>query len=115
MKKFGSIAVIAIVGMLLASTADARPQYAKAVGAKYPAAMDALKAAKCGACHGNGGKNKKVVSAYAKEIKAALGAKNVKDADKIMEALTKAGAKTNDDGKTYDSILEGGKLPAPAP
>ena len=52
MKRFGSIAVIAVVAMLFASTADARPQYPKALSMKYPKAAEALKAKKCGACHG---------------------------------------------------------------
>ena len=114
MKKIGSVAAIAVVAMLIVATADARPQYPKAMSTKYPAAADALKSAKCGACHGKGGKNKKEVSEYGKALKEALGAKNVKDADKIMAALDKAGEKKNSDGKSYGELLKAGKLPKAA-
>ncbi|MCA9176426.1 MAG: hypothetical protein KDB14_18190 [Planctomycetales bacterium] len=109
MKRFGSIAVVAIVTLLVASTADARPQYLKAATAHYPAAASALGEAKCGACHGE---KKSMLSTYAMALKEATG-KNQKDADKINEALDKAGAKKNDDGVTYESLFKAGKLPKP--
>ena len=114
MKSLGSIAVIAIVAMFLATTVDARPQYPKAIGKMYPKTVDALKTAKCGACHGKGGKNKKVLSDFGKALKEGLGKKNVKDADEIMAAIKKAGEKTNADKKTYDSLLKAGTWPKTA-
>lgn len=113
MKRFGSIAVIAVVTMLFAGTVDARPQYPRAISKHYPAAADALKAAKCGACHGEGGKNKKALSDYGKALKAGLGGKNVKDAEKIMAAIKAAGEKKEGD-TTYDELLKAGKLPKAA-
>lgn len=113
MMRLGGIAAIAIVTMLIAGTVDARPQYPKAIGKHYPASADALKAAKCGACHGAGGKKKKILSDYGKILKEALGEKNVKDADKIMAAIKAAGEKKEGE-KTYDELLKAGKLPKPA-
>lgn len=118
MKKLATLmALVAIAGLMLTALpqeAAARPQYPKALAKKYEKVKDALGEKKCGACHGEGGKNKKVLSDYGKALKEALGAKNVKDEDKINEALEKVAEKEAESGKTYGELLKSGKLPPPA-
>lgn len=104
---------IAVVFSSTAQEAEARPNYLKAFVGKYDIA--AAKEKKCGVCHGEGGKNKKVVSDYAKALGKALGKKNVKDADAIGAALDEAAKADAGGGKTYGDILKSGELPPAAP
>lgn len=100
------LAAVAIVGFFAAAPqqAEARPQYLKAFMGKYDIAE--AKEKKCGVCHGEGGKNKKVVSDYGKALGKALGKKNVKSADDIAAALGKIEG-------DYPGLKEG-KLPPAA-
>ena len=106
------VAGLALVGLLIAislQSADARPQYNKAFQKKYPK-VTAAKKLKCNVCHM--GKKKKPRNPYGKVLEKLV-KKNEKDAKKIDEALTKAGAtKIKKDGKeTYGDRLKAGKLP----
>lgn len=107
------VAVVAAVGLLNTSApkqADARPEYQKAFLEKYSKLSDEDKEKKCLICHG---KEKKMRSDYAMALEKALGAKMVKDVDKIAAALTESEGKEYEDGKTYGSLLNAGKLPPP--
>jgi hypothetical protein len=107
-------AVIAVVaGISAPKNAEARMQYFKAFEAEYPK-VEGVGTTKCGICHGKKGNDKKVTSNYAKELGKALGGKNVKDADKIKEALKKAEAGDAGDGKKFGDLLKDGKLPPAA-
>ncbi|WP_437191395.1 hypothetical protein [Planctomicrobium sp. SH527] len=119
MKKIAPVfALFALASMMCFSAprqADARPPYLKIFKEKYDE-IDGIKAKteelKCGVCHGEGGKNKKVVSDYGKAVSAALGEKNVKSNEKIAEGLKKAeSAKSGEGELTYGEILKSGKLP----
>ncbi|MGB4739433.1 MAG: hypothetical protein WBH50_14645 [Fuerstiella sp.] len=59
-------------------------------------------------------KDKKKRNDYGVALTKTLGEKNVKDADKIKEALTKAEAEKNADGKTYGELIKAGELPGKA-
>lgn len=107
-------AVAALVCVSAPKQADARPQYLKSFTEKYESVAAKAGELKCGVCHGDGGKNKKVVSDYGKALGKALGAKNVKEPEKIAEALDKAGMEKASDGKTYAEHLAAGELPAAA-
>lgn len=114
MKKFvSSLAIVAVAASLFASPALARPQYHAGLKKAY-ADNKALDEKKCGVCHGEEGKNKKVANDYGKALAEALGAKNVKEEDKIAAGIKAAGAKKEGD-KTYDDIFKGGGLPKAAP
>ena len=123
MKKLATLmALVAVAGLLIVAApqdAQARPQYPKAAAKKYTKVADALGEKKCGACHGGDplGKNKKLLSDYGKALKEALGAKNVKEEDKINAALDKAAEKPVKKGEdaTFGSLLKDGKLPPPGP
>ena len=123
MKKLATLmALVAVAGLMLVAApqdAQARPAYPKALGKKYEKTADALKEKKCGACHGGDplGKNKKLLSDFGKALKEALGAKNVKEEDKISAAIEKAAEKPVKKGedKTFGDLLKEGKLPPPGP
>jgi hypothetical protein len=118
MKKCGLVLAAclstAAVCLSLPQQAVARPAYMTAFKEKYPELSEKVAEAKCGVCHGEGGKNKKVVSDYGKALAGVLGAKNVKDAEKIAGALSKIESKDSGNGKTYGDILKGGDLPPAA-
>ncbi|MFN0197715.1 MAG: hypothetical protein ACKVT0_13305 [Planctomycetaceae bacterium] len=109
--RLGIITTLALVAMVFASAdrqADARPDYLKKFLETYPDVKAAAEL-KCGACHG---KDKKNRNNYAKAVGTALGAKNVKDADKIAEALKAAEEKDSaTEGKTFGDLLKAGELP----
>ncbi len=118
MKKFASLmACLVVAGLMMVSApqeVSARPQYMKALGGKYEKVADAVKEKKCGICHGEGGKKKKLLSDYGKALKEAVGKKNQKDADVIDEAYdTVAEMKPEGGDKTYGEMLAEGELPAP--
>ena len=110
-KTLAVLTTCAAVALLLGpGSADARPNYKKALEQTY----ELNDKVSCGGCHGNGGKNKKVVSEYGEAMKEALGAKNVKDMDEIVAALKAIESKGDVDGKTYGEVLATGELPPPA-
>lgn len=123
MKKCAAfLALSAVAAMFVAGApqrAEARPQYLKAFLAKYDIA--AANELKCGVCHGEGGKNKKVTSEYGQALFKALGGKedggvNCKDEAKIGASLGKCESeKPNGSGETFGEILKAGKLPPMAP
>jgi hypothetical protein len=119
MRKLVTIAAaLAVVGSMTVSApkkADARAEYQKAFLGKYDKLSEEDQMKKCGICHGKNGQNKKVRSDYAQALEKALGAKMVKDVEKINAALAEVEGKEYEDGKTYGSLLNSGKLPAPAP
>ena len=114
MRKMVTIAVAAAVLGLMSTSAPKQAQaqkyYMDAMFEKYDKISDADKAKKCGVCHG---KSKKMRSDYAQALGKALGAKKVKDKDKINAALMEVEGKEYEDGKTYGDLLNDGKLPAP--
>lgn len=118
MQKLPKAGILMIAGIVLlgamayvsVDSVQARPQYVKQFIEAYPNVKDAAKKAKCKVCHPK--KDKKVRNAYGEALKEALGAKNVKDKDKIKEAIGKTAEKKNSDGKTYGDIIKGGALPA---
>jgi len=111
-----AIVAIAATGLMTPERAQARMQYFKAFKETYTK-LDQTKVDenKCGICHGGDkGANKKKLSKYAQEFGSALGAKNVKEEEKIKDALKKAEAKDAGEGKTYGDLLKDGKFPAVA-
>ncbi|HWL07486.1 MAG TPA: hypothetical protein VNQ76_03710 [Planctomicrobium sp.] len=123
MKKLGSVlslcAIASLMCLFAPHQAEARPPYMKGFNEKY-GEVETIKARaeelKCGVCHGEGGKNKKVVSDYGKALGQALGGKNVKEAEKIAKAYeTIEAKKDNGSDKTYGEELKAGKLPKLAP
>ena len=122
MKKLGSVMAFCAVASLMCVAAprqaSARPDYLKAFTAKYGENEQIKTQAgelKCGVCHGEGGKNKKAVSDYGKALGSALGAKNVKDLEKVTAAYEKIESKKDaGSDKTYGELLKDGKLPKAA-
>lgn len=100
-------------GLLLdTDSAQARPQYNKAVASKY-AKNAAVKKAKCGVCHPV--KDKKKRNNYGVAVGKGLGKKNQKDPKIVGEALTKAEAqKSATKDKTFGDLLKAGMLPGEA-
>lgn len=102
------VAILVSVGLTLPEAA-AQKQYKEAFEKAYPALAAQIKEADCNICHY--GKSKRNLNDYGKAMGEALGAKKVKDEDKIAEALKKAGEAKDADGKTFASVIEGGALP----
>jgi len=130
MKKAGILALCGLLATMLISfvgTADARPQYKKENEAKYKGSSieDALKEAKCNACHyGTGKDNKKNRNDYGKAlIKLGLTKENydAKKGDKeafekqIVETLEKVLKEKSQDGETFGDRIKAGKLPGTNP
>lgn len=116
-KSWTWIACMAFVGAALVGgpqDAQARPGYLKSFNGAYPALKDAAEAAKCGICHF--GEKKTNRNDYGKAVGEALGAKDVKDAKAVDEALKKAEAgKSSTAGKTFGDLIKDGKLPGKNP
>jgi hypothetical protein len=112
MRKLVSCFVIVAVAGLMAvcQPAQARMEYFNAFKGKYSNLQKADLDKKCAICHAA---NKKMRSDYAMAIEKALGAKMVKDMEKINKALDEAAKGDAGDGKTYGDLLKDGKLPAP--
>lgn len=91
------------------ASAQARPQYLGAFKTQYAALAAEADKAKCGICHPV--MDKKTRNDYGKALTGALGTPNVKDADALKAALTKAEAGKGADGKTFGEIIKSGKLP----
>lgn len=88
-------------------TVEARPQYLKEFKEKY---SNEIKKANCTVCHP--GKDKKERNSYGKALTDSLGTKNVKDKDKIVEALVKTEEEKNEaTGKTYGEMIKAGTNP----
>jgi hypothetical protein len=105
------VAVVAGMTVLAPQPAQARKEYMDAFLAKYDKLSDEDKEKKCAICHSAA--SKKDRSDYAQALEKALGAKMVKEADKIDAALVEVEGKEYEDGKTYGELLEAGTLPAP--
>ncbi len=115
MRMLKVVCAAAVVASLVAMApqAQARPQYLKAFVGEYDHLEAKAKEKKCGVCHGEGGKNKKVVSAYGKAMGAGLGKKNQKDAEAIVKALKAAAEmKCGDGDKIWGDVLKDGLPPA---
>jgi len=102
---------VAVAGLMLASAftggADARPAYMKKFKSKYTKVAENNKIT-CAVCHP--AKSKKERNDYGKALGKSV-SKNEKDDTKIGEALDKAAKEKNADGKTFQSLLDEGKLP----
>ena len=122
-----SLRLAAVCGLALAvlsitaapQQAQARPQYRKAFGVKYPDLKELENEKKCGVCHPKAD-NKKINNDYGVALKKALkDEKNVKDEKKLDEALTemeKAPSSTpksegSKEMKTFGELIKEGKLP----
>ncbi len=98
-----------------AETASARPQFKTAFEKAYP---DLVKKhgkdgkLTCAVCHPVSDKKKR--NDYGVALTKILGEKNVKDADKIKEALEKTEKEKNADEKTFGELIKAGELPGKA-
>ena len=112
MRKMIACAVAALlIGSVLYSGADARPQYKSAFEKKYPKVKAANKIT-CDACHVKGEKNKKKRNNYGTALAKAV-KKNEKDKGKIDDALVKTEKeKSAIKDKTFGDLLTDAKLPA---
>ncbi|MBI1344660.1 hypothetical protein GC163_00075 [bacterium] len=109
---------VAVAGLILASsmrTAEARPDYLnKAFIPMYETTKAEAEKVKCGVCHY--GTDKKNRNDYGKAMGEALGGKNIKDVEKLKEALTKIEKeKSSVEGKTFGDLIKDGKLPGKNP
>jgi len=89
--------------------AQARQQYLKMFIDGYPRVASAAASKKCALCHEKDDKKKRLP--YGKAVEAGLGAKNVKDELKIVNALKKAENGKGSKGQTFGQMIENGKLP----
>lgn len=98
----------------LGGSVEARPPYLKEFTGTYEKLKKDAEDKKCNVCHyGDSKKNK---NDYGKAVGGALGMANVKEAEKIVEALKKAEKeKSSVEGKTFGDLLADGKLPGKAP
>lgn len=103
----------ALAGLVLASMgqeAAARPPYLKSFVSTYEKVKAEAETQKCMVCHP--GSSKKDRNDYGKAMGEALGGANIKDADKVVEALKKIEKeKSSVEGKTFGDLLSEGKLP----
>jgi hypothetical protein len=109
---------LALAGLVLASaarTAEARPDYLnKGFIPTYEKVKAEAEKVKCNVCHY--GDSKKNRNDYGKAVGEALGAANIKDVDKVKEALKKAEkGKSSVEGKTFGDLINDGKLPGKNP
>ena len=104
------LAVVAAIVLSSTRSAEARPNYLKEFIKKYPKLEADAKKTKCNVCHV--GKKKKMKNDYGTAMGKVLGAKKVKDKEKIAEALGKTEPeKSGTEGKTFGDLLKDGKLP----
>lgn len=126
MKRFSmfvlAIVAIAATGLMTPDQVLARPTYLPVFKKEY-SKLDQAKVddTKCGICHGGEkGANKKKLSKYATELKAALQKTDgfekfpVKGEDNIKSAFEAAAKGDAGDGKTYGDLLKAGTFPAAA-
>lgn len=113
MKKFFSaLTVLAIFGASFAIQGEAQAQkvYLDVFKAEFPQVEEAA-AKKCNVCHE--GRSKKNRNVYGKAMAEALGAKKVKDKEKIKASLKAIAEKPSQvEGKTFGELIAEGKLPA---
>ena len=108
-----AMVAVSVLGGASTDTASARPPYKMEFDKKYMADGSALNKAlsgksNCNLCHQ--GKDRKNRNDYGAAIGKALGEKNVKDNQKIVEALDKAEKEKSGD-KTFGDLIKEGKLP----
>jgi len=118
MRKFGtwvvSAAALAMVIVSAAQDVQARPGYTNPFKEAYPNLNEKVGEAKCNVCHF--GSKKTDRNDYGVALSEALGAKNVKDAAKITEALKAVESKpSSTEGKTFGELIKAGELPGKAP
>ncbi|MGL4463147.1 MAG: hypothetical protein ACRDD1_16145 [Planctomycetia bacterium] len=104
------LAVAAMFGLMTvgSSTATARPQYVKAFKAQYDGKITPIN---CTVCHP--GMDKKEKNNFGQAFGKSLGAKNVKEEEKLKESLeATVKEKSKVDGKTFADLIEAGKAPA---
>jgi hypothetical protein len=105
---------VAFVLSAFSSVSEARPPYLKEFLGTYEKVKKEGEATKCNVCHY--GESKKNKNDYGKAVGAALGGTNIKEAEKVVEALKKAEKeKSSVEGKTFGDLLADGKLPGTAP
>jgi hypothetical protein len=107
------LTAVAVAGVLF--TAESRPvhaqkQYMDEMKGKYAPVAKLIDEQKCAVCHG---KQKTQRSEFAKALEKALGAKKVKEVEKIQAAFDAVAEQEYADGKKYGDLLKEGKLPAP--
>jgi len=105
-----AVAVAGVIFSVEAQPVRAQKQYMDALSAKYPKVAAEVKTQQCKVCHG---KQKTQRSEFAKGLEKALGAKKVKDVEKINKALDTVAGQEYANGKKYGDLLNEGKLPAP--
>lgn len=109
---YGAV-LAALVFVVTAQDAQARPKYMGGFKEAYPALVSQADTVKCNVCHFGDKKTNR--NDYGMAVGKALGEKNVMDAEKIKEGLKKAEAEKNADGKTFGELIKDGKLPGKAP
>ncbi|MDZ4684190.1 MAG: hypothetical protein SH850_03820 [Planctomycetaceae bacterium] len=109
------LALAGLVVMSATRQAEARPDYLnKGFIPTYENLKAEAEKVKCGICHF--GDKKTDRNDYGKTIAKILDAKNVKEVDKIIEALKKAEKeKSSTEGKTFGDLIKDGKLPGKNP
>jgi len=106
----------ALLAMLAAPAALARPQYSGAFKELYKTkdGKPKLNAANCAVCHIGMPKDAKW-NLYGQAIRTALAARDVRDRAKINMALKTAGEKKSESGKTYDELIAADTQPLAGP
>ena len=112
MRKVLSVAVICLFAVsMFQSGAEGRAQYRGEFAKKYAKELGKTKVT-CGACHLDGGKNKKKRNNYGAALGAAVVKKNQKDKAIIGKALDAAAKKESHiKGKSFGDLIKEGKLP----
>lgn len=121
------LSFLALLAMLSVNSASARPQFFAQFRAKYlkaddesetgKALKDQVDKVKCNVCHGKDDKGKieyKVRNAYGTALSKLLTKDDIKNKDKIREALDKVAEEKvseAEDAPTFGDRLAGGKLP----
>jgi len=120
--RFAGVCGLALAVLSIATApeqAQARPQYRKAFGLKYPDLKEVENEKKCGVCHPKAD-DKKKNNNYGVALKKQLdGKKNVKDEKVLDEALSKIEAEKSatpkaegsEEMKTFGELIKEGKLP----
>ena len=108
-----AMVAVSVLGGLSTDSASARPPYKMEFDKKYMADGSEINKAlsgksNCNICHV--GKDRKNRNEYGAAIGKALGEKNVKDNQKIVDALGKAEKEKSGD-KTFGDLIKEGKLP----
>lgn len=122
------LSFVALLAVLSVNSANAMPQFFAAFRAKYlktddqsetgKALKDQVDKVKCNVCHGKNGQgkdDKKVRNAYGEALDKLLSKEDIKNKDKIQEALDKVAEEKVDeaeDAPTFGDRLAGGKLPS---